>query len=196
MGHFDHAANDWDSPEKIRLMGDLAAKAKKHIKIDNKIRILDFGCGTGLFGLEFFDYAKQIVGVDLSVGMLKVFSDKTKDHKHISSFMGDIGGYRADHRFELILSSMTFHHLEKPEKILVQLRDLLADGGQIAVVDLVTEDGTFHKDNAAMGVNHFGFSQEEVQSWANHAGMNVDFIQINQLERDSKSYSQFLALFS
>ena len=34
--------------------------------------VLDLGCGTGLCGLEFRSYARQMVGVDLSPEMVKL----------------------------------------------------------------------------------------------------------------------------
>jgi SAM-dependent methyltransferase len=36
------------------------------------LRLLDFGCGTGIFTIKALPYVKEIVGVDLSLGLLLV----------------------------------------------------------------------------------------------------------------------------
>jgi len=36
------------------------------------LRLLDFGCGTGIFTVKAYPYVKQIMGVDLSSGLLSV----------------------------------------------------------------------------------------------------------------------------
>ena len=60
MDHFNKVANEWDSAEKISLMKELATKVKNSVELEFDLEILDFGCGTGLFGLEFVDHAKDL----------------------------------------------------------------------------------------------------------------------------------------
>ncbi|WP_417336201.1 methyltransferase domain-containing protein [Halobacteriovorax marinus] len=71
MSHFNHVANEWDSEEKIKMMEALSTKTKEFLNLDDKRKILDFGCGTGLFGLNFLEHASSILGIDTSEGMLK-----------------------------------------------------------------------------------------------------------------------------
>ncbi len=51
---------------------DLVAQALagEELKPDKSLDVLDIGCGTGLSGLALRPYAKRLVGVDLSQGML------------------------------------------------------------------------------------------------------------------------------
>ena len=66
MSHFNQAANEWDSDEKTQMMVKLAARTLEHLKLNKKLDILDFGCGTGLFGLEFKEYIHTLTGIDTS----------------------------------------------------------------------------------------------------------------------------------
>lgn len=197
MSHFNHAANTWDSEGKIQLMNRLATNASEKLNLQKDLDILDFGCGTGLFGLEFIDYAKSITGIDTSEGMLEVFREKVKGYDHIKCIQKDLEkeSLESDQKFDLIVSSMTFHHLTNPMHMIRKLSDLLKDGGQMAIVDLEKEDGTFHPNNEEMGVKHFGFSNEELRSWAAEANLQIDTCTINSVEKNERQYNQFLAIF-
>lgn len=197
MSHFNHAASSWDSEGKVKLMGRLSEKTLEKLHLpESKIDILDFGCGTGLFGLEFFDHANSILGVDTSEGMLEVFNEKTKDHSHISSKLLNLEEEDLSNQtFDLVVSSMTFHHLNHPDQMLIKLSKMLNPKGQLAIVDLETEDGSFHPDPANMGVKHFGFSNYELRAWADKANLEVEISTINEVEKNDRKYSQFLAVF-
>jgi ubiquinone/menaquinone biosynthesis C-methylase UbiE len=196
MSHFNHAASNWDSEGKVKLMGHLSEKTLEKLNLPKtKIDILDFGCGTGLYGLEFFEHANSLLGIDTSEGMLQVFDEKTKDHPHISSQLLNLEKEDLDGTFDLVVSSMTFHHLDHPDKTILKLSRLLNPKGQLAIVDLEKEDGSFHPDPEGMGVKHFGFSPEQLSSWAKEAGMTVESTTINNVEKNEKTYNQFLAVF-
>ncbi|EPZ50066.1 methyltransferase domain protein [Bacteriovorax sp. BAL6_X] len=195
MSHFNHAANTWDSEDKISLMQTLAEKTRDRLKLSSKVDLLDFGCGTGLFCLEFIDDAKSITGVDTSTGMLEVFDKKTAVYDHIKSINTDLENEELNEKFDLIISSMTFHHLNSPEKMTLKLAGMLNEGGKMAIVDLESEDGSFHPDPKGMGVKHFGFSNEEIVSWADKANLNVKIETINSRTKNGREYNQFLAVF-
>jgi tRNA (cmo5U34)-methyltransferase len=195
MSHFNHVANDWDNEGKIKLMNTLATKTRKKLDIKDKVDILDFGCGTGLFGLEFIEQAKSITGIDTSEGMLEVFNKKAANYNNIKSININLEQEECNLKVDLIVSSMTFHHLDNPSRTLKKLSSMLNPKGQLAIVDLEKEDGTFHPDNKAMGVKHLGFSNEEIKSWADEAGLKVELCTINSLEKNDRSYNQFLAVF-
>lgn len=194
--HFNDMAEVWDSPEKIQLMKVLADKTREALNLTGPLDIMDFGCGTGLFGLELADYAKSLLGVDTSEKMLDAFDKKTEGADHIESMLVDLEKESIDRSFDLIVSSMAFHHLGSPMSMIGKMKDVLRPGGRLAIVDLDKEDGTFHPDNEGMGVRHFGFSEQEMQVWAQEAGMNLKRTIINEVSKNNKTYHQFLAVFS
>lgn len=196
ISHFNKMAAEWDSPEKIRLMKTLADKTREVLALNEPVDIMDFGCGTGLFGLELANTAKSLVGVDTSKAMLDVFDKKTMGADHIVSINIDLERDTLDQSFDLIVSSMAFHHLSSPMSMIGKLKNILRPGGRLAIVDLDKEDGTFHPDNEGMGVKHFGFAEQEMQVWAQEAGMTLNHTIINELQKNNKIYRQFLAVFS
>ncbi len=193
--HFNEMAAVWDSPEKIQLMKRLADKTRKVLNLTESVDMMDFGCGTGLFGLELADKAKTFLGVDTSEGMLDAFNKKTVDADHISSKKLDLEKETIDRSFDLIVSSMAFHHLSSPMSMIGKMKNILRPGGKLAIVDLDKEDGTFHSNNEGMGVKHFGFTELEMQVWAQEAGMTLNHTIINEVYKNNKTYRQFLAVF-
>ncbi len=75
--HYDETANSYDS-----LYGDEQNAKNEHaldaIKMKSTDTILDVGCGTGLLFEHIADSAKLIVGVDVSLGLLKAACKRTK----------------------------------------------------------------------------------------------------------------------
>lgn len=195
MSHFNKIANEWDSEGKVALMQKLATAAKKVLNLEGKLDIMDFGTGTGLFGLEFIENIKSLTGVDVSEGMLAVFDKKTSQFSNIQSLNIDLEEKEIDQKFDLIISSMTFHHLNNPKSVLLKLKKNLNPNGVIAIVDLDEEDGTFHPDNEGMGVKHFGFSQKELESWAKEADLDLEHAVISSIDKNDKSFKQFLAVY-
>lgn len=196
MDHFNKVANEWDSAEKISLMKELATKVKNSVELEFDLEILDFGCGTGLFGLEFVDHAKRLVGMDSSQAMLDVFDLKTASISTINSVCVDLQESEFKDQFDLIISSMAFHHLKDPLNVLEKLVKLLKDEGQILIVDLDKEDGSFHPDNQGMGVKHYGFSKDELQMWQDKLNLKLEWKIINKILKNEREYNQFLAVYS
>ena len=196
MDHFNKVANEWDSAEKISLMKELATKVKNSVELEFDLEILDFGCGTGLFGLEFVDHAKRLVGMDSSQAMLDVFDLKTASISTINSVCVDLQESEFKDQFDLIISSMAFHHLKDPLNVLEKLVKLLKDEGQILIVDLDKEDGSFHPDNQGMGVKHYGFSKDELQMWQDKLNLKFEWKIINKILKNEREYNQFLAVYS
>lgn len=197
MEHFNQVANSWDTPEKLKLSADYAEEISRHLKND-VLKVLEVGCGTGLLGSQFVKGNNKLTGVDTSKGMLEVFNEKFKNNSNVKSYLANLENENIpEHGFNLILSSMAFHHLIDPEKMLLKLKELSTSDGIIAIIDLDKEDGTFHPDPKNMGVHHFGFSKATIEQWGNSAGLTLlEWKIVHQIHKNEKVYPIFLAVFS
>jgi 2-polyprenyl-3-methyl-5-hydroxy-6-metoxy-1,4-benzoquinol methylase len=74
-------------------------------------------------------------------------------------------------RFNLLVSSMTMHHVADTAALLRLWFELVLPGGRLGVADLDTEDGSFHGDNT--GVYHQGFERSGVQALMEEAGFHA-----------------------
>lgn len=197
MDHFKQAAPTWDTPEKIETNKMYAEKIKSHLKFSTRLKILEVGCGTGLLGSQFLSSENQILGIDTSEDMLKIFQQKFSGNKNIKSKLFNLEeDGLLEGSFDLVISSMAFHHLKNPEKVLQKLQRLLSKNGVIAIIDLDQEDGSFHPDPKVMGVHHFGFEKNKVLKWGKDLQFtNVEHEIINVISKNEKKYPVFLAIF-
>ena len=72
-------------------------------------KILDIGCGTGIYSSLMCKDANSILGVDLSQGMLKHFEDfiQINNIKNIKLKKTDFKDFKANKQFDIVLSAMT-----------------------------------------------------------------------------------------
>jgi predicted TPR repeat methyltransferase len=170
---FDHEAALWDEkPGRAKLAADVVSALRREITLTNDMDVLDYGCGTGLITLGVQPFVRTITGIDSSEGMLGVLNEKIKRRKlaNVSTRHFDIEAGEGLHdKFNLIVSSMTLHHIQQPEILIKQLSENLHVGGYLCIADLDPDDGSFHGDN--QGVFHHGFERLHVKDMFEKAGL-------------------------
>lgn len=168
---FSSEAASWDNPGRVSLANDIAAAIQAEAAITPETRALDFGCGTGLLTLALQPAVRSIEGIDSAAGMLDVLREKihvqglpnvTAQHLNIEQG-GVIQG-----AYDLIVSSMTMHHIQNIAPLLAQFYNVLSPGGQLCIVDLDLDGGLFHEDNT--GVYHYGFDRTQMAQLFADAG--------------------------
>lgn len=159
---FEAAAAHWDEkPKRVRLAEDIAEAVKKQVPLDEKMDILDFGCGTGLLGLALQPLVRSVTGVDSSPAMLEILRQKVTSMgiDNVDTRLLDIDeGDVLTGKYDLVVSAMTLHHVPDIDRLLKQFCRVLKPGGRLALADLDEEGGRFHEDNH--GVFHFGFDRQ------------------------------------
>ena len=200
MTHFNEVANSWDTNEKIEQNKIYADKIKLTLKKSSFANILEFGCGTGLLGSNFIEENNHFLGIDTSNGMLEVFKNKFSNFSNVKSINLNLeeNFLNSDYaKFDLIITSMAFHHLKDPKSMVKKFKDMLLPNGAIAIIDLDEEDGTFHPDPKNMGVYHFGFSENVTENWAQSLNFkNHSREIINTIKKESGNFPIFLVIFS
>jgi ubiquinone/menaquinone biosynthesis C-methylase UbiE len=139
---------------------DVARAIRETIRIRPDMDVLDFGCGTGLLTLELQPEVRSVTGVDSSQGMLDILTRKISERglKNVKTRLMDPDrGDLLEGQFDLVVSSMTFHHIRGIRPLLGQFARILKHSGLLCVADLDPDGGTFHDDNT--GVFHAGFDR-------------------------------------
>lgn len=161
---FDKDAAGWDEePTRVKLASDIFDAINQQVRLTRDMEVLDFGCGTGLVSLRVAPLVKSVTGADSSQGMLDVFRAKAGRQGQANVSALHLDPDRPDFPpgpYDLILSSMTFHHVEHPAALLAQMFGALKSPGYLCVADLDLDQGEFHADNT--GVFHFGFERAEL----------------------------------
>lgn len=109
------------------------------VAADRGQRVLDLGIGTGNLAKRFVAAGCSVWGIDLSSDMLAVARSKLPDvHLHHGDFLCSwpVG---FPERFERIVSTYAFHHIDdrgKVELIARLLRHRCTEGGLLAIGDI------------------------------------------------------------
>ena len=197
MNRFDLLARSWDEkPRRVENARKIGEAILRKIPISKSWKVLDFGAGSGLLTFFLQPYVGQIDAVDNSKGMVEVLKEKISKSgvKNINPIWGDIERLKLqEENYDLIVSSMTLHHIKEPLKLFKKLKRYLKSGGFIAIADLQKEDGTFHETNE--DVYHFGFTEEELRNFLHFAGFEVLSVEtVNVIKKNEKEYPVLLAI--
>jgi tRNA (cmo5U34)-methyltransferase len=162
---FDAVAAVWDEePRRVALAQDIVTAIRRELPLAKGMEVLDYGCGSGLVTLGLQPFIGRITGADSSQGMLQVLSRKVQERglaNVVTTFI-DLEQQRLEGSYDLIVSSMTLHHVDKVAALIGSLVQMLNPGGWLALADLESEDGSFHDDST--GVYHRGFDREFFRS--------------------------------
>lgn len=101
-------------------------------------RVLDLACGPGFVALEFAKHAREVVGVDLTVEMLKKARAlaRREDFRNVSFRRAD--GIRLPFRngsFDLVVTRASFHHFPAPGRVLIEMARVVKANGRILISD-------------------------------------------------------------
>ena len=171
---FDKDAALWDeNPGRSRVADGVAQAINDEGLPEPSMDVLDFGCGTGLLALRLLPHARSVTGADTSPGMLDVFRAKIQAQSlsNASAQLLDPETDDLEGVYDLIVSSMTLHHIPDVAALFRRFYAALKPGGWIALADLEPEDGQFHADPT--GVFHFGFPREALLAMAAEAGFET-----------------------
>jgi SAM-dependent methyltransferase len=193
---FDERAADWDTPRRVARAEEAAETIAAAIDIPAGCRAIEVGAGTGLLGLALLPRLGSLVLADTSEGMLAEAERKIHG--------GSLGDVRAVHfdlatdappqgaPFDLVVSLLLLHHVKDTRAALAGMHRLLARGGQVAAIDLDTEDGSFHSPDAE-GVHHHGFDREQLAGLARDAGFtDVRVGDGHPIDDEGRAYPMFL----
>jgi 2-polyprenyl-3-methyl-5-hydroxy-6-metoxy-1,4-benzoquinol methylase len=201
--HFNQAAADWDSrPLSVQVASAVSAAIQNHVTLNANWDVLDYGCGTGLVSLALAQQVHSVVGIDSADEMLKVMREKAEAQTltHVTTRHLDLSADPLPpERFDLIVSSMTLHHVADTTKLLQAFFKLLKPGAHIALADLDKEDGTFHKPDIP-GVMHHGFERDALGDICARVGFtDIRFETAHVVRKqnhlgETRDYSLFLLL--
>jgi ubiquinone/menaquinone biosynthesis C-methylase UbiE len=170
---FDEKAPGWDTPRRIARAEDAARAIEVAIRIPRGCRAIEVGAGTGLLGLALREQLGSLVLADTSQGMLTEATRKIEeghlDGVSVAEFDLASDPPPAGAPFDLVLSLLLLHHVRDTRDALKRMHQLLGAGGQLAAIDLDSEDGTFHSAGSE-GVHHQGFDRARLAELAKEAG--------------------------
>lgn len=111
----------------------------ENINVSRGSRVLDVGCGTGLFARRIaMEYpGVDVVGLDLSPGMLRIAQENCKDVGDSVQFVEGDSEHLPfdDDTFDVITCVHSFHHYPHKQNVLAEMQRVLRPGGRACIVD-------------------------------------------------------------
>ncbi|WP_148882247.1 class I SAM-dependent methyltransferase [Thermococcus aciditolerans] len=181
----DDIVRDYLRDECIeRLVEEMAREV---LRLGRKeVRILDVAAGSGFFTervkkrLEFMGVRTEVYGLDITPSMLKRLREKgitpvwgvaerIRDSIRIAN---DHYGLDVPEKFDVVVSTLAFHHFLNPEAVLGSMRDVLRENGKVVIIDVLKHrHGEFRE---TLKDTHLGFSIEEMRERGLRVFKNVE----------------------
>jgi len=172
--YFDDESKKWDTEYRVQRSKKISAEIETYLEEKDNLMALEFGCGTGLISKNLTHRFSSILMMDLSEGMIEQLKLKIKKNniKNMKAWCGDLFEFHDNGKFDVIYTSMVFHHIEDLSKVIKKLCELLNKNGKLIVVDLCPDDGSFHDEVHGFS-GHNGFELTEMESFLKEAGLEV-----------------------
>lgn len=135
---FEKMASRYDNSDRIHT-AKVAADAIREVMGDTKGKTaMDFGCGTGLLGLNFMDEFDSVLFVDTSANMLEQVNHKIKANnltKAVTLKLNLEEETPAQVKVDYIMMSQVLLHIKDYQSVLRKLYDILNPSGQLIIID-------------------------------------------------------------
>ena len=99
-------------------------------------RVLDLGCGIGRLAIALAPHAAEVVGVDVSPGMVRQAEQRAGDAARFAVANGRDLGEWPDARFDLVVAADSFPYLVRAgivEEQVAEIARVLVPGGELLV---------------------------------------------------------------
>ncbi len=200
MTDFDAEADTWDDqPHRVERAQAVAEVIRQALTLRPDMATLEYGAGTGLLGRELVAELGAVTLADASTGMTDAAVRKIAEHPAAERLRAVRLDLMSDpvptERYDLILSMMALHHVADVPGLLASFHTMLRSGGQVALVDLDHEDGSFHDGDFD---GHHGFPRDTFGQWLASAGFDdigfrTAYTLDKEVDGEERSYTLFLA---
>jgi len=179
--HFDGVACRYDQSKNAETMARKSVHAilNAYPFQEHEAVVMDYACGTGLISRELAPYARSILGVDISQGMvdqynLRVFNQgiPPEEMRAVCAELEGKDGELRGQNFDVIVCASAFHHMESIEQATKILVHFLRPGGYLIVVDLEKTDADVHQHDRHIVPHPGGIGKADIQQAFQQGGLD------------------------
>jgi ubiquinone/menaquinone biosynthesis C-methylase UbiE len=168
---FSDAAGSWDQmrAELIGARTDLLALLDL---FDETWTVGDLGCGTGHLSEALAPVVSRVIAVDESGAMLSNARKRLAPLENVDVRTGSVETLPIDDgELDVALLFMVAHFVLEPATVLAEVRRTLKVGGRLLILDLTSHERQEY--SLQMGHVWQGFSEGQLRSWVQDAGLSV-----------------------
>jgi len=157
---FEMIASSYDTPRNVHIAKVSSDAIRDYLEDATQKSAIDFGCGTGLVGMNLLNDFKSVLFLDTSSNMINQIKHKLAELniQNADTLCFDFEQEkRSDIDADYIFMVQVLLHIQDVEQLLTRLYDVLNPGGHLIIVD-------FNKnEEVASDLVHNGFDQEELK---------------------------------
>ena len=155
---FEMIANKYDTSERIQI-AKVSSDAIREYLVDAKSKnAIDFGCGTGLVGMNLLNEFNSVLFLDTSQNMINQINQKISEFnlQNVDTLCFDIEKESPlDLHADYIFMAQVLLHIHDVELVLSRLFDVLNVRGHLLIVD-------FNKNEKVVSdIVHNGFNSSK-----------------------------------
>jgi ubiquinone/menaquinone biosynthesis C-methylase UbiE len=161
-----------DGYAALEPVRELKRKATEALELRDGSRVLDVGCGTGVDLLPMLDAVRPtgtVTGVDVSRRAVEEVERRHASEHAVSAVVADVHALPfEDGAFDACRADRTLQHVERPDAALAELRRVLAPGGRLVVLEVITElsaAGDADRHPAVVAMREQWATSDERKGW-------------------------------
>ena len=175
IGHineFNQMSVKYDTPKNKHMAKRAADAIRNLLDESHKKSAIDFGCGTGLVGLDLLEDFKSMLFIDASIKMIEQVEKKLADKntKKASVLCLDIEkDAQLPNKVDTIILSLVLHHIQDNHRLLTKFYETLNEDGQLLIIEMEKQekDSSDHghgMDRSALATTLAGIGYQNIQS--------------------------------
>jgi ubiquinone/menaquinone biosynthesis C-methylase UbiE len=140
---FDRQAERWFRRELSAAERSLLEQLVRLAQIRPDDRVLDVACGTGLVSFVCAPYAREVVGIDISPGMLAKARAlrHSREVRNVHFVLGEAAHMPfKDGEFDVVVCRLAIHHFSQPEREIREMARVLKAGGRLVISDTISSE--------------------------------------------------------
>lgn len=155
-GKFEMIANRYDTSERIQIAKVASDAIREYLVDANNKKAIDFGCGTGLVGMNLLNEFNSVLFLDTAQNMINQIKQKISNSniQNAATLCFDFEkDSLSDLHVDYIFMVQVLLHINDVKLVLSRLNDVLNVGGHLLIVD-------FNKNEEIVtDMVHNGFDQ-------------------------------------
>lgn len=168
---FSTTAGRWDHlrDELFGQRFDLMALAGL---LDPSWRVGDLACGTGRIAEALAPFVARVEAVDDSSAMLDAARRRLGRFDNVTVRRGTLEDLPIPERsLDAATLVLALHHVAEPRRVLSEVRRVLAPGGRLLLVDMVSHDRESFRNE--MGHLWLGFAESDIEAYLAASGLEL-----------------------
>jgi magnesium protoporphyrin O-methyltransferase len=131
---YTHGKSGFSNWLDKKLRWDMYARFKYTIEHSKPIEgktILDVGCGTGLYSIEFAkEGAKEVTGIDIADNMVNVCKERAEKENVAAQchfYIGDLLAFNQDQKYDVVIGIGLFDYIRESFDVIKKMHNVSKD---------------------------------------------------------------------